>query len=101
MKKYTMLGVNTDKNTCCVLQCLLPFSWLIQSEIEKSDFSYSATNWSGNDDIQRTLAIKNLTRTGHIIKLPTPIIVHGADSDAGLEHKWTFSFDEIHETQPM
>ena len=99
MKKHIMLGVNTKENTCCIIECLLPFNQLKPDEIEDSDFNYSATNWCGRDDIQRTLSLENLTCTGNILKLPAPITVRGADSDMGHTCPWQFSFTEIHETK--
>lgn len=101
MKKHIMLGVKADTNRCCILYCLLPFNMLVPDEIETGDFGYEATNWCGNDDIQRTLSILNRELTGNSIKLPNPITVYGADNDSGLEHRWQFSFNEIHETRTI
>lgn len=98
MTKYAMLGVN-DQNRCCILNCLVPFEQLKPDQIEKEDFEYSATNWGGNDDIDRTLSISNLSVTGNSIELKEPICVEGIDYDCGHQYPWEFEFSKIYETK--
>jgi hypothetical protein len=69
MKKSIMLGVNSKTNQCCQLFCLVPFGSLVSSEIEASDFVHEATNWCGQDDIERTLSFIKMKQTGKKIKL--------------------------------
>lgn len=100
MKKCIMLGVNSKRNRCCELRCLIPFEKLIPSELEESDFSASPTNWGGNDDIDRTLGIIQMKQTGRKIMLDNPITFHGKDCDWGQTLPWEFKVDEIHELTP-
>lgn len=100
MKKSIMLGVNSKRNRCCELRCLLPFEKLIPSELEESDFSASATNWGGND-IDRTLGIIQMKQTGRKIMLDNPITFHGWDYDRWSQTlPWECEVDEIHELTP-
>lgn len=101
MKKNIMLGVNSKNNHCCKLYCLLSFQNLIPSEIEASDFTHSCTNWCGNDEIPRTLALINMSQTGNKIVLDKPIVFRGTDYDWGREYPWTFKVDEIHELEEI
>ena len=97
MKKHIFLGVNSARNTCCILKCLLPFDMLIPSEVEASDFSHSSTNWNGCDSIERTLELENKELTGRKIKLSKPIRFYGVDDDMGHSYSWEVNIDEIHE----
>lgn len=101
MKKYIMLGVNKETGRCCILKSIIPFSYLVSDEIEESDFTYSATDWGGCDEVSRTLRIMHLTRTRNIIKLNKPIHVYGVDRDMGREYGWAFEFTEIHEVKEL
>lgn len=96
MKKHIMLGVK-NKQFCCVLECLIPFSGLIQDQIEASDFNHDSTNWGGCDKIQRTIEIKKLKLTGNIITLQSPITFYGEDHDMGHTYPWSFDINEIYE----
>ena len=99
MKKHIMLGVNGDN--CCELKCIIPFDQLVPHELEASDFSHSATNWCGNDDIARTLGILGMKQTGRKIILKKPIVFHGNDHDCGHVYSWSFAVKEIHELERM
>ena len=99
MKKYLMLGVNSNNNKCCELKCLLPFSALIPKELEASDFIHNATNWGGCDDISRTLDIHRMKPTGSKYVLVDPIRFHGCDYDCGMSTSWCFKVDEIWEIE--
>lgn len=97
MKKTIMLGVNSKTNRCCKLFCLVAFSSLIQEELEASDFTHSATNWCGQDDIERTLGFLKMKQTGKKLILNMPLEFTGVDYDCGHEYSWRFVVDEIHE----
>lgn len=97
MKKYVMLGVNG--NYCCELLSLFSFENLIPSELEASDFIHGATNWCGQDDINRTLEIIKMKQTGRKIILDNPIVFRGSDEDWGREYPWEFEVKEIHELE--
>ena len=99
MKKYTMLGVNSRTNECCVLYCLIPFENLVPSELEKTDFTHESTNWCGRDEIERTLKIIKMKPTGKEIFLIRPIEFFGCDSDMGHSYSWTFKIDTIYELE--
>lgn len=99
MKKYMMLGVNSNNNKCCELTCLLPFSSLIPSELETSDFIHNATNWGGCDKVERTLDILRMKPTGNKYILVDPIRFHGSDYDCGMSNPWCFKVDEIWELE--
>ena len=97
MKKNIMLGINSEDNNCCILHCLLPFDNLKVSELEASDFTHAATNWCGQDEVERTLSIIKMKQTGKKIKLNEKITFFGTDSDMGHTYPWEFEIDEIHE----
>lgn len=97
MKKNIMLGVNSKTNYCCKLACLLPFDGLVPSELEKSDFTHSSTDWCGQDEIKRTLDIIKMKQTGKKIILDKPIVFYGSDADMGHVYPWKFEVNEIHE----
>lgn len=103
MKKYIMLGVNTERLTCCVLECFFPFDKIIVNEedIEASDFTHSSTNWNGCDSLPRTLSYRCMKETGRKLKLKHKIIFTGTDSDMGHYYDWSFSVDEIRELEPV
>lgn len=99
MKKNIFLGVN-DYGMCCLLETFLSFDQLCKNseDISSNDFSHSSTNWSGYDDIQRTLNIKNLVLTKRILKLPKKLFFRGRDYDHGHEYDWIFGISCIYET---
>lgn len=97
MKKNIMLGVNSKTNNCCKLSCLLPFDSLDPSEVDASDFVHDATNWCGQDEIERTLSFIGMKQTGNKISLNKKITFFGTDYDMGHEYSWRFDVDEIHE----
>jgi len=99
MKKYSMLGVSQDNKTCCVLECLLPFSMLNKDEIQASDFHHDSTNWNGCDEINRTMNIRNFKKTGNKIVLNKPITYYGSDSDMGQSYSWSYNVFEIWEIE--
>ena len=102
MKKYKMLGVNTEYLTCCVLECLLPFDAIIANEdIEASDFTHSSTGWNGCDSLPRTLSYMCMKETSRKFKLKHKIIFTGADFDMGHYYDWSFSVDELRELEPV
>lgn len=99
MKKYMMLGVNSNNNKCCELTCLLPFSSLIPSELETSDFIHNATNWGGCDFLERTLEHIRMRPTGQKYILVEPIRFYGSDYNHGVSCPWHFKVDEIWELE--
>lgn len=100
MKKNYFLGVNSN-NRCCVLTSLASFDMLMENknDIDSSDFNYSATNWCGCDDIDRTCKLRNLHPTGRVLKLSKGITHEGVDHDYGHEYPWAFTFDQIMEVK--
>lgn len=101
MKKYTMLGVNSHSGYCCKLSCLVPFSQIDAAEVEANDFKHDATNWSGCDEINRTLGFLKMKQTGNKILLQQPITFSGVDHDHGHVYAWRFNVDEIHELEEI
>ena len=101
MKKYMMLGVDSKTNSCCKLSCLIPFNSLVPSEIEANDFTHSASNWCGRDEIERTLGFLKMKQTGKKIVLDKKIEFRGADYDMGHTYNWEFEIDEIHELEEI
>ena len=97
MKKSIMLGVNSKTNYCCKLFCLMSFDQLVPEELEASDFVHDATNWNGQDEINRTLGFLNMKQTGKKIILKKPLEFAGVYFDCGHEYSWRFAVDEIHE----
>ena len=96
-----MLGVNSENNKCCKLLCIIPFDNLIPSELEADDFIHDATNWCGQDEIERTLGFIKMKQTGRKIALDNPITFRGSDSDWGRECPWQFEVDEIYELEDV
>lgn len=97
MKKHIMLGVNSRNNYCCKLSCLVSFDSLDSANLEESDFTHAATNWNGQDEINRTLRFLNTRQTGKKIILEKPLLFTGVDFDCGHSYSWQFAVDEIHE----
>lgn len=100
MQRYKFLGMTADRKTACVLTCLLPFSELNAESIDVHDFHHRATNWNGRDSVERTLSLQALRLTGREIKLKTPLVFYGQDSDMGHVHSWTYPVSIIAETEP-
>ena len=100
MKKNYFLGVNSNSK-CCILSSLVSFDTLVENknDIDASDFSYSATNWCGCDDIDRTCKLQNIHLTGRVLQLPKNISYSGSDYDCGHNYSWTFKFDKIMEVE--
>lgn len=98
MKKNIFLGVN-DYGMCCLLETFLSFDQLCKNseDISSNDFSHSSTNWSGCDNIQRTLNIRHLTLNNKIIKLSKKIFFYGKDYDHGHEYDWKFGISYIYD----
>lgn len=97
MKIHTMLGVNSNTQSCCKLTCVVAFNNLISEELEENNFIHEATNWNGQDDINRTLSIINMKQTGKKIVLNKPLQFTGVDHDMCHTYSWRFVVDEIHE----
>ena len=100
MKKNIYLGITNDNN-CCVLYSLADFDLIKNNleNIESSDFTHYATNWSGKDLIERTLSKMQLSLTGREIKLLKPITFAGCDYDMGHEYGWVCRVYSIKETK--
>lgn len=97
MKKNIMLGVDSKTNHCCKLACFIPFDDLDLDNLEESDFVHEATNWNGQDEIERTLGFIKMKQTGYKLTLNKPLVFTGVDYDCGHEYSWRFAVDEIHE----
>lgn len=100
MKKNVFIGM--DKlGKCCVLESLADFDQLCanSNDLSSDDFIHSSTNWSGCDDIERTLRIKGLQLTKRLIELPQPLFFSGEDHDWGLDYSWLFGVLYIYETE--
>ena len=99
MEKNIFLGVD-DEGRCCILKSLADFDQLCinADNISSDDFVHSSTNWSGWDEIQRTLKIRGLTLTRRILKLPKKLFFYGQDYDHGHTSDWIFSISYIYET---
>lgn len=100
MKKNCFLGVNPN-GRCCLLFTLASFEQLIENkdDIDETDFAYSATNWCGCDDIDRTCKLRGLHLTGRVLQLPHAILHGGSDYDYGHSYHWTFTFNKIMEVE--
>lgn len=97
MKIHTVLGVNSKTQSCCKLTCVVAFNDLNSEELEENNFVHEATNWNGQDDIDRTLGIINMKQTGKKIVLTKPLQFTGVDHDMCHTYSWQFVVDEIHE----
>ena len=102
MKKNTFIGMD-EFGRCCVLKSLADFDQLCANanDIVSDDFVHSSTNWSGCDEVQRTLRIKGLELNKRILKLPKPIIFCGRDYDMGHTYPWSFKVLYIYETNQV
>ena len=102
MKKYIMLGINTnEKENCCILSCLLPFDKLTPSEVESSDFIHSAIDWNGRGSIEKTCEHLKMKQTGKKILLYEPIVFCGCDYDMGHKYDWKFYVNKICELKEI
>lgn len=102
MSKYIMLGVNSNKHTCCMLHSDISFDQILSLigqdiPISAIKLQHSATNWNGQDAIERTLELKALTPTKR--KIIYDMTIHGTDPDMGRSYPWTFTCDEIWEVR--
>lgn len=90
MKKNVFLGIDRNKQYCCILETFLTFKQMCKNpeDIEQSDFVHGATNWCGKDDISRTLEIKKWKIKGDYLTLPEPLIFSGYDEDFGHRYSW-------------
>ena len=91
MKKNTFLGMD-NIGRCCILESLANYDMLCTyaDGLSPDDFIHSLPNWSGCDDVQRTLEIRGLKLSDRILKLQKPIIFHGVDHDWGHSYSWIF-----------
>lgn len=101
MKKHEFLGVNTQKNTCCGLRCLLPFDNLDAATISTDDFHFVALGWCGHDKLENAARRHKLRPTGRKLRLPETLSFYGEDHDMGHTYPWRYDIDEIWEVEEV
>ena len=100
MKKNVYLGLDSTGEYCCILESHLSFNVIKNNiqDLEETDFNHSATNWSGKDDLDRTIKLRKITLTGRKVLLPHEMVFIGSDYDMGHEYGWKFTVSQIAET---
>lgn len=92
--------LDTKRNKCCVFHTELSFTELKKFIAKYGKVShmqlpgyFSATNWMGRDDLERTLGCEKLSLTDKSIEYYGKY--KGVDNDMGHVYPFTFFFDKI------
>lgn len=97
MKKNLFLGIDKSGEYCCLLYTLASFETIKENaaELDESDFVHDATNWSGCDELERTMQIKGIEPHGRPFYLPHSLEFSGEDFDMGHRYGWSFTVCKI------
>ena len=95
-KKYKLVAIATNGGRCCKIYSPATFKQLAE-DYDLYAKSYSATNWCGQDDTDRTLKIDSLELTGEVFDISRT--VRGCDNDHGHTYPWNFKFTRVHKVR--
>lgn len=95
-KKLVAVGVNTKTNECICIYSEATYDMLKQN-YGLYVKEYSATNWNGRDNLERTLRLNKLSLTANYFEHSET--VRGADQDMGHRYDWSFTFDRVCEVK--
>lgn len=95
-RRLVAIAVNTEKNLCTCIYSYATFKQL-EENYNNLHKEYTATNWNGCDEVERTLELKNLKLTGKTFKHMEVVV--GVDHDMGHEYDWRFLFDTVMEVR--
>ena len=94
--KTVALGVNSKTGKCCIIKSKATYD-MLKENYDLYKVEYDSTNWSGRDDVERTLGLRNIKLTDKSFNHKET--VSGTDYDHGHDYPWTFKFDIVYEVE--
>ena len=96
--KIVALGVNSKTGKCCIIKSNASYE-MLKENYDLYKVEYDSTNWSGRDDVERTLGLRNIKLTDKSFNHKET--VSGTDYDHGHDYPWTFKFDIVYEVEEV
>lgn len=92
--KLVAVAINTKTNMCTAIYSEATYDELA-SNFTKYYKEYRATNWNGQDQLERTLSLEGVKLTGRSFTYKG--VSKGADNDMGHVYTYEFAFDTVAE----
>ena len=96
--KIVALGVNSKTGKCCIIKSKATYD-MLKENYDLYKVEYDSTNWSGRDDVERTLELRKIKLTDKSFNHKET--VRGTDYDHGHDYPWTFKFDIVYEVEEV
>ena len=96
--KIVALGVDSKTGKCCIIKSKATYD-MLKENYDLYKVEYDSTNWSGRDDVERTLGLRNIKLTDKSFNHKET--VSGTDYDHGHDYPWTFKFDIVYEVEEV
>ena len=96
--KIVALGVNSKTGKCCIIKSNATYD-MLKENYDLYKVEYDSTNWSGRDDVERTLELRKIKLTDKSFNHKET--VSGTDYDHGHDYPWTFKFDIVYEVEEV
>ena len=96
--KIVALGVNSKTGKCCIIKSKATYD-MLKENYDLYKVEYDSTNWSGRDDVERTLELRKIKLTDKSFNHKETI--SGTDYDHGHDYPWTFKFDIVYEVEEV
>ena len=96
--KIVALGVNSKTGKCCIIKSKATYD-MLKENYDLYKVEYDSTNWSGRDDVERTLELRKIKLTDKSFNHKET--VSGTDYDHGHDYPWTFKFDIVYEVEEV
>ena len=96
--KIVALGINSKTGKCCIIKSNASYD-MLKENYDLYKVEYDSTNWSGRDDVERTLELRKIKLTDKSFNHKET--VSGIDYDHGHDYPWTFKFDIVYEVEEV
>ena len=96
--KIVALGINSKTGKCCIIKSNASYD-MLKENYDLYKVEYDSTNWSGRDDVERTLELRKIKLTDKSFNHKET--VSGTDYDHGHDYPWTFKFDIVYEVEEV
>ena len=96
--KIVALGVDSKTGKCCIIKSKATYD-MLKENYDLYKVEYDSTNWSGRDDVERTLELRKIKLTDKSFNHKET--VSGTDYDHGHDYPWTFKFDIVYEVEEV
>ena len=96
--KTVALGVNSKTGKCCIIKSKATYD-MLKENYDLYKVEYDSTNWSGRDDVERTLELRKIKLTDKSFNHKET--VSGTDYDHGHDYPWTVKFDIVYEVEEV